>query len=174
MFDGFELQCGVMKDYFLVEHLSLERLLKEWRWLCPQTVVLIARNAFGDLYLRDEFGKILKLDVAIGQIKEVAESETEFRRLAATKEKREEWFAESDELAASRQELKPDANQCIGFKTPLVFAESGTPAKMGIGAGGSFGILIDKIFWRVGTAGRGFAGRNGERAINVRSIPGVG
>jgi hypothetical protein len=116
-----------MKDYFLVEHLLLERLLEEWRWLCPQTVVLIARNAFGDLYLRDEFGKILKLDVAIGQIKEVTESEAEFRRLAATKEKREEWFAESDELAALRQGLKPGASQCIGFKTPVVFAESGTP-----------------------------------------------
>ena len=116
-----------MKDYFLVEHLSLERLLKEWRWLCPQTVVLVARSVFGDLYLRDEFRKILKLDVAIGQIKEVAESETEFRKLASTKEKREEWFAESDELAASRQGLKPDESQCIGFKTPLVFAESGTP-----------------------------------------------
>jgi hypothetical protein len=127
VFDGFELQCGVMKDYFLVEHLSLERLLKEWRWLCPQAVALIARNAFGDLYLRDEFGKILKLDVAIGQIKEVAESEAEFRRLATTKEKREEWFAESDELAASRQGLKLDASQCIGFKTALVFAESGAP-----------------------------------------------
>ena len=116
-----------MKDYFLVEHLSLERLLEEWRWLCPQTVALIARSAFGDLYLRDELGKILKLDVAIGQIKEVAESEAEFRRLAATKEKREEWFAESDGLAASRQGLKPGAGQCVGFKTPVVFAESGTP-----------------------------------------------
>ena len=116
-----------MKDHFLVEHLSLERLLEEWRWLCPQTVVLVARNAFGDLYLRDEFRKILKLDVAIGQIKEVAESETEFRKLASTKEKREEWFAERDELAASGRGLKPGANQCIGFKTPLVFAESGTP-----------------------------------------------
>jgi hypothetical protein len=60
-------------------------------------------------------------------MKEVAESEAEFRKLASTKEKREEWFAESDELAASRQGLKPGANQCIGFKTPLVFAESGTP-----------------------------------------------
>jgi hypothetical protein len=116
-----------MKAYFHVEDLSLERLLEEWRWLCPQTVVLIARNAFGDLYLRDEFGKILKLDVAIGQIKEVTESEAEFRRLASTKEKREEWFAESDELAAMRQGLKPGASQCIGFKTPVVFAESGTP-----------------------------------------------
>ena len=113
-----------MKDYFLVEHLSLERLLKEWRWLCPQTVVLVARSVFGDLYLRDEFRKILKLDVAIGQIKEVAESETEFRKLASTKEKREEWFAESDELAASRQGLKPDES-ALASRLPLYLPKVG-------------------------------------------------
>lgn len=114
-------------DHFLVDHLSAERLLKEWRWLCPQAVSLVARSAFGDLYLRDESGRILRLDVAIGQIKEVAESESQFRELASTKEKREEWFAERDELAATRHGLKLGANQCIGFKTPLVFAESGVP-----------------------------------------------
>lgn len=114
-------------EHFQVDHLSAERLLKEWRWLCPQSLSLVARSAFGDLYLRDESGKILKLDVSIGQIKEVAESESQFRELASMKEKREEWFAEGDELAASRHGLRPRANQCIGFKTPLVFAESGVP-----------------------------------------------
>jgi hypothetical protein len=117
-----------VKAYLHVEHLSLERLLQEWRWLCPQTLVLVARNAFGDLFVRNESGKILKLDVAIGQIREVAESETEFRKLASTEEKRQEWFAESDELAASRKGLKPGANQCIGFKIPLAFAESEAPS----------------------------------------------
>ncbi len=116
-----------MKNDFLVEHLSLEDLLKEWRWLCPQKVALVARNAFGDLYLRDESRKIWRLDVAVGEIKQVAESEIRFRELASTKEKREEWFAESDELAAARQGLTPGPNECVGFKTPLVFAESGTP-----------------------------------------------
>lgn len=111
----------------IVGHLSVEHLLKEWRWLCPQTMALVARNAFGDLYLRDESGKILRLDVAVGHIQKVADSETEFRELASTKEKREEWFAERDELAAARRGLNPTANQCIAFKIPLAFAESGTP-----------------------------------------------
>lgn len=116
-----------IKAYFAVEHLSVDRLLQEWRWLCPQVVALVARNPFGDLYLRDKFGKIWKLDIAIRKIKKVAQSEAEFRQLAATKEKREEWFAESDELAASVRGLKPGASQCIGFKIPLAFAEGGTP-----------------------------------------------
>jgi hypothetical protein len=38
------------------------------------------------------------------------------------KEKREE--CESDEQALAAQGLKPDANQCVGFGVPLVFAES--------------------------------------------------
>ena len=116
-----------MGDWFDVGHLEVERLLKEWRWLCPQAVALVARNAFGDLYLRDEEGRVSKLDVAIGQMQRVAESEKEFRELGFTAEKREEWFAESDWRAAQHQGLKPGKDQCIAFKIPIVLAESGKP-----------------------------------------------
>ena len=51
------------------------------------------------LFLRDEAGKIFKLDSA-GQMNEIAVSETEFRHLAQTKGNRQQWFAEKDELAA--------------------------------------------------------------------------
>jgi hypothetical protein len=114
-----------MKSAFEVEHLSVDRLLGEWRWLCPQSVVLIARNAFGDLFLRGESGKILRLTVSVGQLAEVCESEERFRALA--EEMREDWFAEDDALAAFQRGLRPTASQCIGFKIPLMFAESGTP-----------------------------------------------
>lgn len=61
-------------DFFAVEHLSVEKLLSDWRWLCPQPLTLVARNAFGDLFLRDEQDRILWLNIAIGRISEVAES----------------------------------------------------------------------------------------------------
>jgi hypothetical protein len=86
-----------MESYFLVGHLDVDRLLSEWRWLCPQSLALVARSAFGDLFLRDGAGKIFKLDIALVHMLDVATSETEFRELAYTKEKREQWFAESDE-----------------------------------------------------------------------------
>jgi hypothetical protein len=57
----------------------------------------------------------------------IADSEAQFRKLATTHEKREEWFAEADEQAAAARGLKPNASQCIGFSVPLVFAESGSP-----------------------------------------------
>ncbi|HZR28158.1 MAG TPA: hypothetical protein VFA71_05210 [Terriglobales bacterium] len=116
-----------MDRFFNVGDLSVERLLTDWRWLCPEPVTLVARNAFGDLFLRVESGKVFKLDISTGQRMELAESEEKFRVLAATEEKRQQWFAEQDELAAAKQGLRPNAYQCIGFKTPLVFAESGTP-----------------------------------------------
>jgi hypothetical protein len=130
----FELKCSSMERYFIVDHLDVARLLSDWRWLCPQPLTLVARSAFGDLFLGDEAGKIFKLDIAIGKLTEVAKSETEFRKLAGTKEKREEWFAESDELAAMERGLKPNQNQCIAFKIPIVFAQGGGPNNAYVGS----------------------------------------
>jgi len=113
--------------WFVTGHLDVERLLSEWRWLVQDRMTLVARNAFGDLFLRNDSGAVLRLDVALGKLTTVAESETRFRELATTSEKRKEWFAETDEQAAATRGLKPNATQCIGFSVPLVFAESGFP-----------------------------------------------
>jgi hypothetical protein len=42
-------------------------------------------------------------------------------------EKRQDWFAEDDALTASQRGLIPNSSQCIAFKAPLMFAESGAP-----------------------------------------------
>ncbi len=116
-----------MENWFAVDHLDVERLLANWRWLCPKRMTLAAKNAFADLFLRGESGEVFRLDVAAGKLTIVADSEAKFRELAASHEKREEWFAEADEQAAAARGLKPNATQCIGFSVPLVFAESGSP-----------------------------------------------
>lgn len=113
-------------DFFAVEHLSVEKLLNDWRWLCPQPLKLIARNAFGDLFLRDEQDRILWLNVAIGRISEVAESFEKFKSLAESEETRQRWFAVNDEEKASSRGLVPGLEECIGFATPLVLSESGS------------------------------------------------
>lgn len=71
--------------------------------------------------------KVFKLDVSVGHLTQVCESEEKFRALAATPEKRQDWFAEDDMLAAAQRGLKPNENQCIAFKIPVMFAESGKP-----------------------------------------------
>jgi len=116
-----------MQDWFPVQDLDVERLLVDWRWLCKEPMALFARNAFGDLFLRDELGHVHQLDVAIGKLTKVADSEAEFRELALSVERQEEWFAVADEKAAIARGLEPNHTQCIGFSVPLVFAESGSP-----------------------------------------------
>ena len=114
-----------MEDHFNVGHLDIERLLAEWRWLCPEPMALVARNAFGDLFLRNASGNVFRLDAAVGKLTKVAESETQFRQLATNEQLREEWFAEADSSTAAGHGLTPSPNQCIGFTTPLVFQEAG-------------------------------------------------
>ena len=115
-----------MQDWFAVHDLDIERLLVDWRWLCKEPMALVAKNAFGDLFLRDESGRVQQLDVAIGKLTKVADSEAQFRELALSVERQEEWFAVTDEKAAIVKGLEPTNTQCIGFGVPLVFAESGS------------------------------------------------
>ena len=105
------------------ETLDSERLLREWRWLCPQSLTVIRRNAFGDLFLRDEAGRVHMLDVGSGVFTLIAESVSEFTELAKTPERREEWFAEREVNAAAERGLVPGPGQCIGFYLPVVSAE---------------------------------------------------
>jgi len=107
------------------EVLDSERLLREWRWLCPQPLTVIDRDAFGDLFLGDEAGRVHRLDVGSGDFTLIAESVPEFRSLALTPERQEEWFQKDAVNAAKDRGLIPGAGQCIGFSTPAVFAEGG-------------------------------------------------
>jgi hypothetical protein len=112
-----------MIETFPVDNLDVERLLVEWRWLCPHKMSIVARTAFGDLFLRDESGRVFWLDTAVGKLVLIAPSENEFRVLSESAEKREEWFAEQDFHGFADRGLVPTSEQCIGFSTPLVFAE---------------------------------------------------
>lgn len=106
------------------ETLDSGRLLSEWRWLCPQPLSVIGRNAFGDLFLKDEAGKVHLLNVASGEFSLIAASVSEFTELARTPEKREVWFAEAAVNDATTRGLVPGPQQCIRFSTPVVFAEN--------------------------------------------------
>jgi len=88
---------------------------------------LVARNVFGDLFLCDEAGAVFWLNVTVGKLDKVSESEEEFREMAATSQRRKEWFAETEMLAYRKLGLNPGASECIGFSVPAVFSEGGTP-----------------------------------------------
>ena len=85
---------------------------------------LVARNGFGDLFLRTVEGKVVWLNVGGGTLTEAAESDASFKEWLSDPAKREVWFAERQLETLAERGLKPNDSQCIGFKTPVVFAES--------------------------------------------------
>jgi len=107
------------------ETLDSGRLLREWRWLCPPLLTVIDRNAFGDLFLTDEAGRVHMIDVGSSKLAVIAESIAEFRTAALSGDKQIEWFEEDAVDAAKARGFIPGAGQCIGFSTPVVFVEGG-------------------------------------------------
>jgi hypothetical protein len=117
-----------VEAWFQVDELEVERLLSDWRWLCPSSATLLARNVFGELFLRDSTGAVLWLNTTTGKLSKVADSDEQFLQMAETLEKRREWFVEHQERTYAQLGLIPSSSQCIGFGVPAVFAEGGTPA----------------------------------------------
>jgi hypothetical protein len=62
---------------FKVADLEIERLLSDWRWLCPAQMSLLAKNLFGELFLMDETGAVLWLNTTVGKLSKVADSKVE-------------------------------------------------------------------------------------------------
>jgi len=116
---------SLFEKWLQVDGLDVERLLSDWRWLCPSQVSLLARNLFGELFLEDKSGAVFWLNTTVGKLSKVAQSKSEFLELAETK--RQEWFVEQEALAYANRGLIPSSSQCIGFGVPAVFAEGGTP-----------------------------------------------
>jgi len=117
-----------VEKWFQVQDLEIERLLADWRWLYSGEAELLARNVFGELFLRDQTGVVVWLNTTTGKLSEVAESKERFSKMAETRERRREWFVEDEEQAYAGHGLVPNSFQCIGFEVPAVFAEGGTPA----------------------------------------------
>jgi len=72
--------------------LPFEALLCDWRWLVSPDFTPVLMTAFGDLFLRDQAGRIHFLDLMSGGFKQVAQSREEFDRLCEDREQRRTWF----------------------------------------------------------------------------------
>jgi hypothetical protein len=73
-----------VEKWFKVDDLEIERLLTDWRWLCPAQMSLLAKNLFGELFLMDETGAVLWLNTTVGKLSRVANSKVEFLEMAET------------------------------------------------------------------------------------------
>ncbi len=113
-----------MYPYFDIEGLSAERLLTQWRWLCPQEVKLVAVSPFGDLFLAAPEGAVHRLDVSLAKFERIARSVSEFNEQASDSERLQDWFSEDVAAALFEEGFRPKKGQCLGYKTPIVFKES--------------------------------------------------
>jgi hypothetical protein len=113
-----------MDSCFDVDGLTLEELLREWRWLVEGDCCLLAINPFGDLFLRTTDGQVACLDITAGKLSLIARSESEFRKMVRETSRKNEWFLTDDARKAGEKGLVPDKGQCIGAKIPWVFLES--------------------------------------------------
>jgi len=92
--------------------------------LAPGTFTLVARNAFGDLFLRDAEGRIHWLEVNGGTLIEIANTSNAFLQMLDSGDMAEIEDAETDAREFAQTGLLPGPDECIGFKIPLVFEES--------------------------------------------------
>jgi hypothetical protein len=113
-----------MYPYFDVDGLSVERLLEEWRWLCPGKLRLVAVDAFADLFFEGSDCAVNRLDTTIGRFDRIAGSVEEFVRLTERSENRKKWFCEDVAIALAEQRFDPAKGKCIAYKTPIAFAGS--------------------------------------------------
>ncbi len=99
--------------------LPFDSLLSGWRWLVSKDFTPVLMTAFGDLFLRDQSGRIHFLDLMCGEFTQVAQSSEEFERLCEAQGKRRSWFAGFllIELRKLRGELAK--GECYSCKTPL-------------------------------------------------------
>ncbi len=79
-----------MYPCFDTDGISLEKLLREWKWLASGKLDLLAVNAFGDLFLQEEHESVRRLNVTSGTISVVAASGREFREAARDAAKKRE------------------------------------------------------------------------------------
>jgi hypothetical protein len=99
---------------------DLDGLLSEWRWLADESFDPIVISALGDLFLRNDDGRIFWLNAGSGQLTKVADSAEEFKRLMVQAENANDWFVPQlvGDILASGKRLK--AGECFGYKVPPV------------------------------------------------------
>jgi len=113
-----------MHPCFDIDGISVEKLLREWKWLAPGEFSLLAVNAFGDLFIQDVHGRVYRLDVTSGTFSLIAASNEEFRAAAKDPKKKRDWFLEELTEQAEHKGCCPGKGQCVGGKIPFVFAQS--------------------------------------------------
>jgi hypothetical protein len=104
-----------------IESTDTTALLEEWRWLIPATDTPLSISALGDWIFGASDGSLWLLSALEGNYMKIASSSAEFNRLNKSQEWVEETFLASWFDIALGNEIKPNENECVGWKVhPLL------------------------------------------------------
>ncbi len=115
------MQPDFQKLLFDLTQLDVVQALTYWRWRLPaEPVVPLAMSRFGDWFLRDESGNVLRLAMLDGSLISVAASEEEFNTLKMNDDQLVDWFWDGLNYALHNAGMVPGSMQAFGFKVPPV------------------------------------------------------
>lgn len=95
---------------------DLEYALAPWSWRCPRDYRPVMLTVFGDWVFRAPDAAIHLLDVAHGELVQIAQDSAEFSRLKDLADKREHWFRQSLVLDLARRGTFLGPGECFGFR----------------------------------------------------------
>lgn len=100
--------------------LNWSNLLDDWAWLLQKNYSPILVTAFGDMFLRDENGRVDFLDLISGKLTQVADSVEEMQQLINVRENQVEWLMIEVFAALQTQGVYFGEGQCYSFIQPPV------------------------------------------------------
>jgi hypothetical protein len=123
-----------MRANIPIDGLSSQELLEDWEWLLRKPHELVAMNSFGDMFLKDDCGRVYLLEVAFGGVTKVADSTSELEQLVLAKENRSRWFHLDMLTQLEQAGLKLSPGECFGVKVPLVLGGAWELANIAVGS----------------------------------------
>ena len=112
-----------MQSLLPVTELEVDELLKDWRWLCPEPMALLAVSAFGELLLQKPDGKVVLLDIHEGKLIPIAETVAGCETFLSDPKNAAEILKLDFVRKAKSRGLELRPGQCFTYKVPVVAAQ---------------------------------------------------
>jgi hypothetical protein len=98
--------------------LDCDRLLSDWRWLVPESLLPFSLTIFGDWFFEDATARVIFLDTVAARLSEIAHSRAAFLAEREKPENLDEWFMADLTMLCWERGLRPGPGQCLSFKIP--------------------------------------------------------
>src|SRR5580765_6985367 len=105
-------------------------LLAYWAWRVPQHFEPVFLSAFGDWFFRDADNHVHMFDLVSGELKQVADSLSEFEALLELEDYQREWLMSELVEKLRRSGVTRARGQCYAFRTPPMLGGQLSPSNI--------------------------------------------